>query len=186
MDCGSKGLGSPASGSSMDVGSAPKPLRVRAPAKTKSNTNMKQPYKKYYANPQPSAYCHVCARTSKAVQFAICARIKEGLCRKVICNKCFGKFGWDWDAAQKNPDWVCVHCRGDCPEGSQCFVYTKVNKAREKKRGQHPKGSVVKAGRQRKVASSGSPGSSVTAAASEARPSPLSLATTMLRKAHQM
>lgn len=97
---------------------------------------MKRPYKKYYSNPTPSSHCHVCARTSKAVKFAICARIKQGLCRKVTCFKCFTKFGWDWEAAVDNTEWICVHCRGECPEErSQCYIYSRVNSKRESKRG---------------------------------------------------
>lgn len=96
----------------------------------------RRPYKKYYSNPTPSSHCHVCARTSKAVKFAVCARISEGLCRKVTCYKCFQKFGWDWDEAMRMAEWVCVHCRGVCPEGrSQCFIYSRVNSKRESKRG---------------------------------------------------
>ena len=97
---------------------------------------VKRPYKKFYSNATPSSHCHVCARTSKAVKFAVCARISEGLCRKVTCYKCFAKFGWDWEAAVNNKSWVCVHCRGVCPEGrSQCYIYTRVNSKRESKRG---------------------------------------------------
>lgn len=70
------------------------------------------------------------------MKFAVCARIAEGLCRKVTCYKCFQKFGWDWESAAGASDWVCVHCRGVCPEGrSQCFIYSRVNSKRESKRG---------------------------------------------------
>lgn len=97
---------------------------------------IKRAYKKYYSNPTPSSHCHVCARTSKAVKFAVCARIAEGLCRKVTCYKCFVRFGWDWEEAMRGRDWVCVHCRGVCPEGrSQCYIYSRVNSKRESKRG---------------------------------------------------
>lgn len=96
----------------------------------------KRPYKKYYSNPTPSSHCHVCARTSKAVKIAVCARIAEGLCRKVTCYKCFMRFGWDWEDAMRGGDWVCVHCRGVCPEGrSQCYIYSRVNSKRERRRG---------------------------------------------------
>lgn len=95
----------------------------------------KRPYKKYYSNPTPSSHCHVCARTSKSVRFAVCSRSTQGLCRKVVCNKCFSKFGWDWDVAVGDRNWECVHCRGVCPAGrSQCFIYSRVNRQRETKR----------------------------------------------------
>lgn len=90
---------------------------------------------KFYQNATPSSHCHVCARTAKAVRFAVCARLAAGLCRKVICDKCFARFGWDWDAAAADPAWTCPHCRGACPPGrSQCFIYARVNRRRETKR----------------------------------------------------
>lgn len=90
---------------------------------------------KFYQNAAPSSHCHVCARTANNVRFAVCARLAVGLCRKVTCNKCFARFGWDWSAAISNPSWICPHCRGTCPPGrSQCFIYARVNRRRETKR----------------------------------------------------
>lgn len=90
---------------------------------------------KFYQNAAPSSHCHVCARTAAAVRFAVCARLAVGLCRKVACDKCFARFGWDWAAAVGDPSWTCPHCRGACPPGrSQCFIYARVNRRRETKR----------------------------------------------------
>lgn len=76
----------------------------------------------------------------------MCARIAEGLCRKVTCYKCFVKFGWDWAKAKGASDWVCVHCRGVCPEGrSQCFIYSRVNSKRESKRGMKKRVQIAEA-----------------------------------------
>lgn len=102
----------------------------------------KRASKKYYSNPGPSAHCHVCARTSKSVRFAACARVRDARCRKVVCERCFTRFGWDWAAAADDPAWTCTHCRGVCPPGrSQCYIYARVNAARERKRGVRAKGA---------------------------------------------
>lgn len=88
--------------------------------------------RKYYTNPSPSAHCHCCARstTARSVPFVTCSRLSDGLCRKVICVKCFARFSWDWNAASENPSWTCTHCRNSCPERSQCFIYSRVNRRR--------------------------------------------------------
>ncbi len=137
------------------------PVRVRPPSPQATYTNSgvarpvkrgrwealpRRPYKKFYANATPSSHCHVCARTAKAVRFAICSRLQAGLCRKVICDKCFARFGWDWDAALSDPDWVCPHCRDACPPGrSQCFIYARVNRKRETKRAARAAAAAAKA-----------------------------------------
>lgn len=90
-------------------------------------------YKKVYANATPSSYCHVCSRTRKSVRFAECALIKQGLCRKVICDKCFKTFGWDWEFAMGG-NWICVHCRDLCPKRAQCHIYKKINSRRGSKK----------------------------------------------------
>jgi hypothetical protein len=91
-------------------------------------------FKKYYANATPSAHCHCCARTSRSALFMVCSRLREGLCRKVICNKCFLKNGWNWQEATQDKNWTCTHCRDSCPKGgSQCFIYSRVNQRRIKK-----------------------------------------------------
>jgi hypothetical protein len=91
-------------------------------------------FKKYYANATPSAHCHCCARTSRSALFMVCTRLRDGLCRKVICNKCFLKNGWNWQEAAQDKNWTCTHCRDACPKGgSQCFIYSRVNQRRIKK-----------------------------------------------------
>ena len=108
---------------------------TRPTKRTRWETLPRRPYKKFYANATPSSHCHVCARTAKSVKFAICSRLQAGLCRKVICDKCFGRFGWNWENAINDPNWVCPHCRDACPPGrSQCFIYARVNRKRETKR----------------------------------------------------
>lgn len=111
--------------------------RARVEASPTSSSDTAAPVRrgKFYQNATPSSHCHVCARTAKAVQFAVCARLQAGLCRKVICDKCFSRNNWDWDAAVNDANWTCAHCRGVCPPGrSQCFIYARVNRRRETKR----------------------------------------------------
>ena len=41
---------------------------------------------------QPSRFCHICSRTSKKVGLMPCANFETGMCRKVICQKCFNEY----------------------------------------------------------------------------------------------
>lgn len=61
---------------------------------------------------QPSRFCHICLRRAERVPLMACGRLRSGLCRKVVCEKCFIEFGYDWDvAASPNSNWLCPHCR---------------------------------------------------------------------------
>lgn len=61
---------------------------------------------------QPSRFCHICLRRAGRVTLLACGNALEGSCRKVVCEKCFETFGWDWAAALKpNSMWTCTHCR---------------------------------------------------------------------------
>lgn len=61
---------------------------------------------------QPSRFCHICLRRAGRVTLLACGNALEGSCRKVVCEKCFESFGWDWAAALKpNSMWTCTHCR---------------------------------------------------------------------------
>jgi len=53
-------------------------------------------------------------------------------CRKMVCGKCVTRYGLG-DPKAKG-DWVCTHCRGVCPEKSQCNTYGRVNKERRVKK----------------------------------------------------
>jgi hypothetical protein len=93
-----------------------------------TDEQMQRPMKKArkYAKATPSRFCHICTRQSKkASPLVFCHNIARGTCRKAVCEKCFVKFGWDWDAAS-TPDsepWLCPHCCNICPNGAQCFNY---------------------------------------------------------------
>jgi hypothetical protein len=96
------------------------------------------------SNAAPSRFCHVCARTK---DLQTCANLPSG-CRKVTCAKCFEDHGWTRSEA-----WVCTHCRGTCPERSQCQIYRLSNRNRNAKgrRGtQHTHGSGSGTGARRK------------------------------------
>lgn len=78
----------------------------------------------------PSRFCHICSRTPKRVRLAVCSKIKSGTCRKVICEKCFVKYGYgDFEDAQKTneTEWLCPHCSGACPARAQCRTYQRIN-----------------------------------------------------------
>lgn len=83
-----------------------------------------------FDKPIPSRFCHVCSRTPKNVRLAVCSKIKEGICRKVICEKCFDEFGYgDFEAALETgtSSWCCPHCSDKCPDRAQCRTYQRIN-----------------------------------------------------------
>lgn len=86
-------------------------------AKTRKHISVK-----HYADAVPSKHCHVCCRSAKNVAVYPCARIKEGICRKVVCVRCFAENGWAYEKG-----WTCCHCRGVCPKRGQCFTYGRSN-----------------------------------------------------------
>mmetsp|Transcript_14424 Transcript_14424/g.31045 ORF Transcript_14424/g.31045 Transcript_14424/m.31045 type:complete len:258 (-) Transcript_14424:102-875(-) len=78
----------------------------------------------------PSKFCHVCWNDSVTRRKLICTNYgkSKGSCRKVICEVCVQKHlpSSEWPG----PDdctITCTHCRGSCPEKSQCSIYNKTN-----------------------------------------------------------
>lgn len=119
----------------------PAPLTVQDPEQLKRKlyygcTEAKNDTKKIRQDIQiiPSRFCHVCARTAKTARQIVCSNIRLGTCRKVICEKCFERFEWNWDLAAKGSDWICTHCVGVCPDRAQCSTYCKVNEKLRKRR----------------------------------------------------
>lgn len=82
-----------------------------------------------FDKPVPSRFCHVCSRTPKNVRLAVCTRIQQGTCRKVICEKCFAKYGYGRfeSALRMDSQWLCPHCQGCCPDRAQCRTYQRIN-----------------------------------------------------------
>lgn len=83
-----------------------------------------------FEKPVPSRFCHVCSRTPKNVRLVVCTKIKEGTCRKVICEKCFEEYEYgNFEAAlaTESSSWMCPHCAGQCPERAQCRTYQRIN-----------------------------------------------------------
>lgn len=80
----------------------------------------------------PSNYCHICSRTpNRGIRLAVCSGLREGFCRKVVCERCFTEYslGCAFEEASKSTiDWKCVHCQGTCPERAQCRTYQSVNR----------------------------------------------------------
>eukprot|EP00178_Gracilaria_changii_P023747 TRINITY_DN71796_c0_g1_i1.p1 TRINITY_DN71796_c0_g1~~TRINITY_DN71796_c0_g1_i1.p1 ORF type:complete len:328 (-),score=45.35 TRINITY_DN71796_c0_g1_i1:140-1048(-) len=92
---------------------------------------------KTYSKPVASRFCHICSRMPRKGQgSATCRRMREGYCRKIVCEQCIREQGWDYDTIAQNPnDWLCPHCAEICPPRSQCHIYNRIN-ARRKKVGQ--------------------------------------------------
>jgi Zinc-finger domain of monoamine-oxidase A repressor R1 len=81
-----------------------------------------------FDSPVASRFCHVCSRTPKNVRLAVCCKITDGVCRKVICEKCFVEFGYgSFEGALHEKNWLCPHCAGVCPERAQCRTYSRIN-----------------------------------------------------------
>lgn len=87
------------------------------------------PKLRYSKGAAPSKYCHVCGRSSKTVSVALCGNNLVGLCRKVVCDKCLLMHQRDsWELA-KTPgsDWICMHCKSECPDRARCHQYQRNN-----------------------------------------------------------
>ncbi|KAA8497704.1 hypothetical protein FVE85_5289 [Porphyridium purpureum] len=85
--------------------------------------------------PEPSRFCHICTKSSRMVRQAVCCNLLSGVCRKVICEKCFEENEWDFElAVSEDSGWVCSHCAGVCPNRAQCTFYRKANKKVQVKR----------------------------------------------------
>eukprot|EP00183_Erythrolobus_madagascarensis_P005935 CAMPEP_0185846734 /NCGR_PEP_ID=MMETSP1354-20130828/2271_1 /TAXON_ID=708628 /ORGANISM="Erythrolobus madagascarensis, Strain CCMP3276" /LENGTH=346 /DNA_ID=CAMNT_0028546935 /DNA_START=153 /DNA_END=1193 /DNA_ORIENTATION=- len=77
---------------------------------------------------EPSRFCHICTKSAKSSRQAVCCNIKNGTCRKVICEKCFEDNNWNFQLAiESSSDWFCPHCAGVCPPKAQCNVYKRTN-----------------------------------------------------------
>lgn len=91
---------------------------------------------------RPSRFCHVCGRKGGdgAGKLAICGRIQKAECRKVVCEICLGKHGWNVSALRTNcaekaisdidGSWQCPHCDNACGEYAQCATYRRTNHKR--------------------------------------------------------
>jgi len=100
-------------------------------------TTATTPYRAYgtktYKASTPAKFCHLCARKASAVRMAVCGNLAgAGTCRKVICQVCFEKHGWDFEKAvevdgEGKVAWICFHCEGQCPEKAMCSTYKKTN-----------------------------------------------------------
>lgn len=90
-----------------------------------------------YVNPTASRFCHICARSGDGVPIFTCKNVEHAVCRKVICQRCIQKYGWETPADPTA--FVCCHCKGECPEKAQCITYRKTNQRRRAKGEQHRK-----------------------------------------------
>lgn len=108
-------------------------------------STVKKQRPKQYKRREPSRFCHLCGRRSPNVPMAICSRVIDGMCRKVVCEYCFEKYGWDRsviDDAKRVRErngsemdtvtvrktiWECPHCEGKCGHKAQCKTYGRTN-----------------------------------------------------------
>lgn len=91
---------------------------------------------------QSSKFCHICSRTTRKVNSISCTNFRKGTCRKVVCQKCFLEYGWNWKAAiERLSEWSCTHCRDICPPRAQCAIYKRTNERRreQQQRLRHPR-----------------------------------------------
>ena len=98
------------------------------------DVNMPVQRKKRYHQPVPSTHCHVCCRPNSNVEMKVCANIRDGTCRKVVCSRCIEMNGWCWDTIRTLNTWTCPHCKDNCANLSraQCWVYKRTNLRRKK------------------------------------------------------
>jgi hypothetical protein len=96
-----------------------------------------------FDSPVASRFCHVCSRTPKNVRLAVCANIHAGVCRKVVCERCFDdyKYGSFAEAHGPGSAWICPHCSDGCPERAQCRTYSRINDRLRATRLKQPKNS---------------------------------------------
>lgn len=73
---------------------------------------------KHYSDATPSMHCHICCRSSKNIKVYACAKIKEAICRKVVCSRCFIDNNWVYTEG-----WECSHCRGICKKGCTLVIF---------------------------------------------------------------
>lgn len=99
---------------------------------SKSRKTTRKP--KTYSKPVASRFCHICSRMPRRGQgSAICKRISEGLCRKIVCEQCIREQGWDYETIKKDQSgWLCPHCADICPSRSQCHIYNRINARRKR------------------------------------------------------
>lgn len=91
---------------------------------------------KTYARAVASQFCHICSRRPRRGHRVLtCRRLQQGMCRKIVCERCAVEEGWSLDNASssdlQSQDWLCPHCTGECPPRSQCHVYNRVNARRK-------------------------------------------------------
>ena len=114
----------------------PEPPRVRGISNPGVRATLTPPITKnsgggWKGRSTPSRFCHICSRTAKKVELLACANLASGACRKVVCEKCFSEYNWDWKSAEKNrSSWQCTHCRRVCPRRAQCAIYRRTNERR--------------------------------------------------------
>uniref|UniRef100_A0A7S1TIE4 Zinc-finger domain-containing protein n=1 Tax=Compsopogon caeruleus TaxID=31354 RepID=A0A7S1TIE4_9RHOD len=112
------------------------PMDVEGSTPANENQTVLKPVRQFkvkkYFKRIPSHHCHICRRSALMIPTVVCLNIRGGLCRKVVCQKCFETYQWDFEsAAKEDSGWLCTHCREVCPPRAQCFIYQRVNTRRK-------------------------------------------------------
>lgn len=71
-----------------------------------------------------SNYCHICSLYAK-VPIACKNNKCSNRSRKVICDSCVKKRGWDLERLKRLDDWRCTHCRGVCCNAESPFPHLR-------------------------------------------------------------
>ncbi len=99
-------------------------------ATARQSVGIRKPRRTKTRNQTPSKFCHICLRRGERIRVIACTNVGRGTCRKVVCEKCFRDYKWEWKSAVLDPAWTCCHCRGVCPDRAQCFIYRRTNDRR--------------------------------------------------------
>lgn len=59
----------------------------------------------------PSRFCHICTRSTRPTEVAICDNVKRGTCRKIICHRCFNGLPDTSKRPSPSGSWQCTHCQ---------------------------------------------------------------------------
>eukprot|EP00183_Erythrolobus_madagascarensis_P000076 CAMPEP_0185848682 /NCGR_PEP_ID=MMETSP1354-20130828/3464_1 /TAXON_ID=708628 /ORGANISM="Erythrolobus madagascarensis, Strain CCMP3276" /LENGTH=251 /DNA_ID=CAMNT_0028549099 /DNA_START=78 /DNA_END=833 /DNA_ORIENTATION=+ len=78
----------------------------------------------------PSRFCHICWSGNESRMMIACKNLNapKRSCRKVVCERCALRLFPDMKPGETNV--ACPHCRGICPQKSQCSIYKATNERR--------------------------------------------------------
>jgi len=136
--------------SAADASTGDKVMTTSAEAAVTANraTGVTLADKGIVASESVSKYCHICARKGECIKLVHCTVFLPRLgrdrrkCRKSFCKRCLDSWATaekvasappspgkarptGHAAAESDPAWKCLHCRGLCPSNSRCLKVRK-------------------------------------------------------------